>query len=86
MIWVFKFAKQVVEIKRLHKGTVKLPEEASHYHRDYVGATRTDIKPLDVVQPEGPSFKVSGNLIDWQKWQIRVGFNYREGLVLHQVK
>ncbi|KAK9834117.1 hypothetical protein WJX84_011698, partial [Apatococcus fuscideae] len=29
---------------------------------------------------------VSGNVIDWQKWQIRVGFNYREGLVLHQIK
>ncbi len=49
---------QVVEMKRLQKGTAKLPEEASHYHRDYVKVTRTDLKPLDVVQPEGPSFKV----------------------------
>lgn len=23
--------------------------------------------------------------ISWQKWHIRVGFNAREGLVLHQV-
>lgn len=29
--------------------------------------------------------QVTGNLVEWQKWSIRVGFNYREGLVLHQV-
>lgn len=34
---------------------------------------------------QGPSFSVEGNLVKWQKWQFRVGFNYREGLVLHQV-
>jgi hypothetical protein len=26
---------------------------------------------------------VDGNLVRWQKWEFRVGFNYREGLVLH---
>ena len=29
--------------------------------------------------------QVHGNAIDWQKWHIRIGFNYREGLVLHNV-
>jgi primary-amine oxidase len=28
---------------------------------------------------------VEGNLVTWQKWNIRVGFNPREGLVLHNV-
>jgi primary-amine oxidase len=28
---------------------------------------------------------VEGNQVTWQKWQFRVGFNYREGLVLHQL-
>jgi Cu2+-containing amine oxidase len=31
------------------------------------------------------SGQVDGNLIKWQKWQIRVSFNWREGLVLHNV-
>ena len=31
------------------------------------------------------SLQVEGNLIKWQKWQIRTSFNYREGLVLHNV-
>ncbi|KAK9822350.1 hypothetical protein WJX74_010562 [Apatococcus lobatus] len=29
--------------------------------------------------------QVHGNDIDYQKWHIRIGFNYREGLVLHNV-
>ncbi len=46
---------------------------------------RTGLKPLNVVQPEGPSFTVDGNMVSWQKWSMRVSFNYREGLVLHTV-
>ena len=47
---------------------------------------RTDIKPLNVIQPEGPSFKVNNNLIEWQKWRFRLGFNPREGATLHDVR
>ena len=46
---------------------------------------RPDIKPLDVVQPEGMSFEVNGWEVAWQKWRFRIGFAHREGLVLHQV-
>lgn len=44
---------------------------------------RTDLKPYIVQQPEGPSFHVQGNLVSWQKWKFRVGFNTREGLVIY---
>ena len=48
---------------------------------------RKDIKQLDVLQPDGPSFTVSDDsLIEWQKWRFRVGFNPRECAVLHDVK
>ncbi|KAH8665733.1 copper amine oxidase [Tricladium varicosporioides] len=51
---------------------------------------RTDLKPLNVIQPEGASFKVSnysemGRTIEWQKWEFKVGFNLREGMVLYDV-
>lgn len=51
---------------------------------------RTDVKPLNVVQPEGASFKVTSvaenaSVIEWQKWRFRVGFNQREGMVLYDV-
>ncbi|KAJ9214674.1 hypothetical protein DTO166G4_3730 [Paecilomyces variotii] len=43
-----------------------------------------DLKPLHVVQPEGASFTVTNeNLVQWQKWRFRVGFNYREGVTIH---
>lgn len=48
--------------------------------------TRKDLKPLNVVQPEGPSFRVtSESLVEWQKWRFRVGFNPREGATIHDV-
>ena len=46
---------------------------------------RADIKPLEITQPEGASFTLDGNALEWQKWSLRVGFNHREGMVLHTV-
>ncbi|PVH72875.1 hypothetical protein DL98DRAFT_520269 [Cadophora sp. DSE1049] len=51
------------------------------------GGLRKDLKQLNVVQPDGPSFKVTDeSLIEWQKWRFRVGFNYREGATLHDIR
>jgi primary-amine oxidase len=48
---------------------------------------RTDLKQLNVIQPDGPSFKITDeSLIEWQKWRFRVGFNYREGATLHDIR
>ena len=44
---------------------------------------RDDVKPLEISQPEGASFRLDGNLLEWQKWSMRLGFNPREGLVIH---
>ena len=46
---------------------------------------RDDLQPLEITQPEGPSFTVDGNLVRWQRWQLRVSMHPIEGLVLHQV-
>ena len=62
---------------------------ANEYVSEYQ-KLRTDLKPLQVVQPEGASFSVTpqgtSNIIEWQKWQFRVGFNQREGMVLYDVR
>ena len=48
--------------------------------------TRKDLKELNVVQPEGPSFRViDESLVEWQKWRFRVAFNPREGATIHDV-
>jgi primary-amine oxidase len=66
-------------------GVVPLPPQAGNYAPEFVKNYRTDLKPLEIVQPEGASFQVNGHEICWQKWKLRVGFTPREGLVLHTV-
>jgi primary-amine oxidase len=46
---------------------------------------RDDVRPLHIHQPDGPSFTLDGNELAWQRWRLRVGFNHREGLVVHQI-
>lgn len=46
---------------------------------------RTDVKPYNVDQPEGPSWEIDGRKVEWQKWHFRVGWTQREGLVLHDL-
>jgi primary-amine oxidase len=44
---------------------------------------RDDVRPLAISQPEGVSFALEDNLLRWQRWSMRLGFNPREGLVIH---
>ena len=66
-------------------GVVPLPPQPGNYSREYVDKFRSDIKPLDITQPQGPSFDVQGHFVRWQKWQFRIGFTPREGLILYTV-
>ena len=66
-------------------GAAPVPMESRNYAARFRTQYRTDVKPLEIVQPEGPSFTVQGNEVRWQKWRLRVGFNAREGLVIHTV-
>ncbi|WP_028066479.1 primary-amine oxidase [Solirubrobacter soli] len=44
---------------------------------------RQDLKAVEITQPEGVSFTLDGHALRWQNWSLRLGFNHREGLVLH---
>jgi primary-amine oxidase len=48
-------------------------------------AQRSDLQPLEVTQPDGVSFTLDGHELRWQNWSMRLGFNHREGLVIHRV-
>jgi primary-amine oxidase len=74
------------ELLRLEDhGVVPVPARPGHWARAFHKETRAGLKPLEVLQPEGPSFEVKGYEVAWQKWTFRVGFNPREGLVLHTI-
>jgi primary-amine oxidase len=64
---------------------VPVPPASGAYAASQMPSLRDDIKPLEIVQPEGPSFELEGHSIRWQNWRLRVGFTPREGLVLHAI-
>ena len=55
-------------------GVVPLPPEPGNWTRHHINQTRTDQKPLEILQEEGPGFTVNGHEIRWQKWRFRIGF------------
>jgi len=73
----------VVRVEDL--GVVPVPPGSGAYAARRVGPLRDDLKPLEIIQPEGPSFEVRGWEVRWQRWRLRLSFNAREGLVLHTV-
>jgi primary-amine oxidase len=75
---------EVLEIEDDHD--YGFPEVDGEYVPELRGIEpRTDLTPLEVVQPEGVSFEIDGSRIRWQNWEFRIGFNYREGPVIYQV-
>lgn len=63
-----------------------LPPLPGNYASSRVPEKRPGIKPLEITQPEGPSFQVEGRVVRWQNWSLVVGFNAREGLTLHDIR
>ncbi|MCW2732992.1 MAG: hypothetical protein JWR13_3808 [Mycobacterium sp.] len=75
-------------------GVVPMPPTAGNYDQRFMfdpnnrpafTEFRSDVKPIEITQPEGPSFTVDGWHVTWQKWSMRIGFNPREGITLHEV-
>lgn len=75
-----------LEVVHVEDGpVVPIPEACRNYDPESVGPLRTDLKPIEITQPDGVSFVVEGNQIRWQNWELRVSMQPVEGLVLHQV-
>lgn len=72
--------------KVIDLGVVPVPEGSGNFDDpEEVGPPRTTQRPIEIVQPDGSSLDLDGNLLTWEKWSMRVGFDAREGLVLHQI-
>jgi primary-amine oxidase len=63
-----------------------VPQESGDYRDPAVrGPERTSLKPISITQPDGVSFTLEDGVLRWENWSVRVGFNGREGLTLHQL-
>jgi len=74
---------EVLEV--IDTGVVPLPPESGSYYPEDQPALRQNLLPIEILQPEGPSFTIEGSLLRWQRWSLRVSFDAVEGVVLHQV-
>lgn len=76
--------RQVVTV--IDEADLPVPAERGQWDAPpHAVPARTDLTPLEITQPDGPSFKVAGNQITWADWTFRFGFDVREGLTLHQL-
>ncbi|HEY1665760.1 MAG TPA: primary-amine oxidase [Trebonia sp.] len=77
-------AMELLELEDSYQGGTD-PQVQGEYLPDLLPMRLREVAPLQVSQPDGVGFTLDGTLLSWQNWQLRLGFNYREGLVLHQV-
>jgi primary-amine oxidase len=76
-------AMEVVAVEE--REAIPIPEKDVNYDAELLKDTpvRTDLKEINVTQPDGVSFTMEGNTLKWHDWSILIGFNAREGITLH---
>ncbi|KAF2456822.1 copper amine oxidase [Lineolata rhizophorae] len=75
-----------IDVPKVRRPVSKAPP--NNYHAAAIeaeGGFRNDLKPINITQPEGVSFKMDGRVLSWQNWKVHIGFNYREGIVLNNI-
>ncbi|WP_336658509.1 primary-amine oxidase [Leucobacter sp. USHLN153] len=73
-------------VQLIDTDVVPVPTERFDYHLDsWLPEPRATQKPIEIIQPEGASFTLADDVLTWEKWHVRLGFDPVEGLVLHQI-
>ena len=62
-----------------------IPMTPGDYRLSQTGG-HVELKDLQIHQKDGASCTVEGWKIDWERWNFRVGWDQREGLVIHDVR
>ncbi|KJF19252.1 primary-amine oxidase [Rhodococcus sp. WS3] len=76
-----KVVREIVEYRHF-----PVPEETANFHlAEYRGEELKGLKPIEITQPEGPSFVVDGSRVEWANWKFGISFDAREGLILRQL-
>jgi primary-amine oxidase len=64
----------------------EVPGESANFDTPEVaGPPLQGLKPIEISQPEGPSFTVNGEHVEWTNWNLDISFDAREGLILRRL-
>jgi len=76
--------KKVLRV--IDTGAVPASQAPASFDVASVGKLRELPTPIAVQQPMGPSFRVDGQTVNWQKWNFHFRIDRRVGLVLDNVR
>lgn len=78
-----------VDIRTVNGERTPIPMEGHNYLPELVDRNvyqHNLLKPIHITQPQGVSFTMCGREIKWANLKMHIGFNYREGLVLSDIR
>lgn len=77
-----------VDIKYVNGQRTAAPLAEHNYAPEHIGHgyNTSLLKPIDITQPQGVSFQIRGNELSWAAYKMHIGFNYREGIVISDVR
>lgn len=67
-------------------GMVPIPKAFAKFDQKSVGNLRIPVHGISITQPKGPSFKIEGRVVTWQKWQFHFRIDPRLGPVVSLVR
>ena len=74
------------ELLEIVEHDVKPIPAADGEYRTGTREQRTDVRPIEITQPEGVSFTVEGNRVHWLDWSFSASLEAQDGLVLQDVR
>lgn len=77
-----------VDIRYVNGERTPIPLDDHNFLPQFIsdGYRHDRLKPIDITQPQGVSFRMRGNELSWAGFKMHIGFNYREGIVLSDVR
>jgi len=72
-------------LRVIDSGVVPVPQAPANFDLASVGPLRDMPTPITVQQPLGPSFRLDGQTVNWQKWNFHFRIDRRVGLVVTNV-
>jgi len=77
-----------VDVRYVNGERTKVPLMEHNYMPEFIQDSfiSDTLKPINITQPEGVSFHMNGNEISWAGYKMHIGFNYREGIVISDVR